>query len=698
MRRLTSPLVFALSATLALGGTAAAEPTPPPDTGASTRSQSGTAAPGPAPAPAPAMEAPARLRIGPDGSSFVTADGEPFFWLGDTAWSLFVNLDREQTLEYLDDRADKGFTVIQAVAVAPPSGGLGPNAHGDRPYDEAIDEPAVTDGADPDDEEQYDYWDHVEFVVAEAARRGMYVAILPAWSGQTAGESLTEDTAVGYGEFLGARFAARHDNLIWMAGGDDNEGFFPDIWAALAEGIADGAGLGDDELLMTYHPGGGKNSATEFDDAPWLDFHTHQSGHRPIGDNDSLWRNLELSLGTAKPFLDSEPSYEAHPIDFDSSNGYTDDLDVRQAAYVSVLSGAAGHTYGHHNIWMMYGTPGGGEGADPRDIHWSEALDAPGARQMAHLAALMQRYPGPREPAQDLLGSDTAAGTGDAIVAARTPGAVLAYTGGGRPIELTAEGAASWFDPRTGEFTAAQGSGTFTPPTEEDWVLVIEDGDASPAPQDAEAPQAEPVAATAAAADPTRIMPLGDSITYGYSHGSYRTSLHRELTDAGVEVDFVGSQNDGPDGLPDADHEGHSGQRIDQLTERAPQWLADADPDVVLLHAGTNDLLQGASPDEVVARLDTLLTTLFAEQPGITVITSSLIPLDDSGPDWRAVNAAIPDVVAAQRAAGNDALFADMATSGIGGEDDIPDDVHPSPAGYAKMTQVWLPSVLDVLS
>ncbi|MDN5747355.1 MAG: DUF4038 domain-containing protein, partial [Pseudonocardia sp.] len=86
LRQVTSPLVFALSTLLAVTGT---EPAPPPDTGASARSQSGTASPG------RAATGPTQLSVGPDGSSFVTADGEPFFWLGDTAWSLFVNLDRE---------------------------------------------------------------------------------------------------------------------------------------------------------------------------------------------------------------------------------------------------------------------------------------------------------------------------------------------------------------------------------------------------------------------------------------------------------------------------------------------------------------------------------------------------------------------------------------------------------------------------
>jgi hypothetical protein len=38
---------------------------------------------------------------------------EPFFWLGDTAWELFHRLNREEADRYLEDRARKGFTVIQ---------------------------------------------------------------------------------------------------------------------------------------------------------------------------------------------------------------------------------------------------------------------------------------------------------------------------------------------------------------------------------------------------------------------------------------------------------------------------------------------------------------------------------------------------------------------------------------------------------
>jgi hypothetical protein len=61
----------------------------------------------------------------------VRSDGTPFFWSADTAWSLFVNLDRDEVVRYLDARARQGFTVVQAVAVFPQAGGPGPNRYGD---------------------------------------------------------------------------------------------------------------------------------------------------------------------------------------------------------------------------------------------------------------------------------------------------------------------------------------------------------------------------------------------------------------------------------------------------------------------------------------------------------------------------------------------------------------------------------------
>src|SRR4051812_8009662 len=73
------------------------------------------------------------LRVSADRRHLVHADGTPFFYLGDTAWELFHRLTREEADASLDDRARKGFTVIQGVALAEFEGLREPNAYGDLP-------------------------------------------------------------------------------------------------------------------------------------------------------------------------------------------------------------------------------------------------------------------------------------------------------------------------------------------------------------------------------------------------------------------------------------------------------------------------------------------------------------------------------------------------------------------------------------
>ncbi|MBX5439675.1 MAG: DUF4038 domain-containing protein, partial [Thermoflavifilum sp.] len=117
----------------------------------------------------PAIKA-ERLRVSDNHRYLVYADGEPFFWLGDTAWELFHRLSRDSCLMYLDDRAAKGFTVIQAVILAELDGLHTPNAEGHLPL-------IGDDPGRPDER----YFEDVDWVIEQAARRGLYIAILPTW-------------------------------------------------------------------------------------------------------------------------------------------------------------------------------------------------------------------------------------------------------------------------------------------------------------------------------------------------------------------------------------------------------------------------------------------------------------------------------------------------------------------------------------
>ena len=192
-----------------------------------------------------------------------------------------------------------------------------------------------------------------------------------------------------------------------------------------------------------------------------------------------------------------------------------------------------------------------------------------------------------------------------------------------------------------------------------------------------------------------RIMPLGDSITWGVGSSttsSYRAELWRQLvTGAGLAVDFVGSGQSGV--LPDTDNEGHSGWRIEQLTASIDGWLATAKPDVVLLHIGTNDMNQNFDVAGAPGRLGTLLDRIAVDQPAAVVIVAAIVPSTDATVNARVntFNAAVPGVVA-QHA---NARFADLnSTIGAG---DMADTLHPNDGGYAKMAALWYSALEPVV-
>lgn len=168
-------------------------------------------------APAAAQLQP--LRVSDNHRFLVTAHGKLFFWLGDTAWELFHRLNREEANRYLEDRAQKGFTVIQAVALAELDGLNTPNAYGQRPLvNNDPTRPDVKPGADND------YWDHVDFIMRRANELGLRIGFLPTWGdkwhkkGGKGPLVFNPDNAQIYGKWLGHRY--RDAGLVWILGGD----------------------------------------------------------------------------------------------------------------------------------------------------------------------------------------------------------------------------------------------------------------------------------------------------------------------------------------------------------------------------------------------------------------------------------------------------------------------------------------------
>jgi hypothetical protein len=334
------------------------------------------------------------LQVTADQRGLCTAAGEPFFYLGDTAWELFHRLDRAETELYLADRAAKGFTVIQAVALAELDGLRVPNRQGDCPLLEM-------DPLRPNKP----YWQHVDWVVARANAMGLYIGMLPTWGDKwnqrwgVGPEIFTVANARPYGRWLSRRY--RDAGVIWITGGDRNieSDLQRDIIHAMAEGLREGDGGAH---LISYHPSGGQSSSSFVADASWLDFNMIQSGH---GRNDALLRLLaqDWSRTPPRPMVNGEPAYEAHPNHFrQGDDGWLDQHDVRRELYVTICSGAAGYSYGAHPIWQFYDrgrTPVNG----PR-LTWQEALALPGASQLKIATALLRdKKLWRREPAAELI-------------------------------------------------------------------------------------------------------------------------------------------------------------------------------------------------------------------------------------------------------------------------------------------------------
>ncbi len=443
----------------------------------------------------PAVAAPLpRLKVSENHRFLVTEANQPFFWLGDTTWELFHRLNREEADRLLADRAGKGFTILQSVAIAELEGHTDPNAYGHLPLTELDPtRPAVVEGP------ANDYWDHVDYIVNRANSLGMYIGFLPTWGRFWHDTSngrkpfFTVANAEVYGEWLGRRY--KDAGLVWILGGDRSLDTVEqkEIIRAMARGLRKGDG---GNHLMTLHPSGGNGSSSWFHDDDWLDFNMRQNGHTAefTGRYDQTRKDYDRI--PVKPVLDGEPIYEDHPVSFDAKKyGHSLATDVRRPLYWDLFSGAFGHTYGHHSIWQMWSP-----GKDPINnplLPWSEALSQPGAGQMQHARHLLESRPFLSRIPDDSI-----------VIAAAVPTAVpgagryhfsatrdtagtyaMIYVPVGRPFKVRTEVIqgeavkAWWFNPRDG---TARAIGTFArggvrefvspdPGETIDWVLVLDD-------------------------------------------------------------------------------------------------------------------------------------------------------------------------------------------------------------------------------
>jgi len=431
------------------------------------------------------------LQISANKRYFQTKDGKPFFWLGDTGWLLFKKCKKEEAIKYLDDRKAKGFNVIQVMLLHELTV---TDAYGDSAL---INKNIATPKNLHDEPElpmlEYDYWNHVDFVIAAAEKRGIYIALVPIWGGNI--KHVSVEQAKTYAAFLANRYKNK-SNIIWLNGGDIKGGDALDKWNTIGNTIRSI----DKNHLIGFHPRGRNSSSAWFHNEAWLDFNMFQSGHKDYAQDtvstetlhygEDNWRyvNDDYKLTPIKPTFDGEPSYENIPHGLhDSAEKRWTAADVRRYAYWEVFAGGCGFTYGNNSVMQFY-RKGNKDMSFGANKNWDDELNVPGAGQMQYLKALMlSKSYFDRIPDQSLV-----IGNGekyDRVMATRGKDYAMFYVYNAKAFKVALNKLnfkptkAKWFSPVDSQVIPVKGykytaEKTFDPPGEKgngnDWVLILE--------------------------------------------------------------------------------------------------------------------------------------------------------------------------------------------------------------------------------
>jgi len=409
-------------------------------------------------------------------------DGSGFFPLADTAWAIAWKLNRNEVEKYLRRRKDQKFNMIALIAFPSyVSSKIVANVYGDNPFEADRGKwnplrPIITPGGNPANSTEYDYWDHLEYIIDASESRGMYVILLPTWGSYVAGDWGGKNTsaiifnstnAYKYGRWIGQRFRNKK-NVIWMMGGDRNAVYgdkdYRDVFRAIAEGVADGEQDGKADYgttLMSYHPRKYMpNSSEWFHNDPWLDFNSIQD--QPKDQIAAI--KLDYGLSPTKPTWLFEGRYE----NLVRKNAIYKDWQIRFQSYQTVFAGGFGITYGHTNIYG-FDINEIVKSIDP-DKKWESSLDDPGTIDMQYLLKLMTSLSNDqfldRIPDQSLIDGDEGGVDGPEGVRSNRLQATrggkgdyaMIYSANGRNIRVKMNRLSAslmnafWFNPRNGKW------------------------------------------------------------------------------------------------------------------------------------------------------------------------------------------------------------------------------------------------------
>ena len=409
------------------------------------------------------------LKLGGSGNRcLVDQNNQPFFWSGEAAWSLIAELSRQDVDIYLDNRKEKGFTIIMVNLIehkfcnAPPA-----NFYSDLPF---TDKPFVS----PNEK----YFAHADYVIKAAAQRDIVVLLAPlylgydckdeGWCAEVKTASITDLRS--WGEYLGTRYK-NFSNIIWLIGGDTDPSPVKDKVLEMVRGIRDH----DTLHLFSAHNQPETMAITPWPNESWLSINNVYS-------YDSILYRHYKEAYTRTPLMAYYQIESAYENEHQSTP-----RQLRSQAYWAILSGAMGHVFGNCPIWHF-----GSFKTWCNQTDWKTEMNNIGSVSMDYLQRLF-RSRSWQTLIPDFEHHIVTSGFGtwgltDYMTTAITSdrSTIISYMPSSRTVTVNMSKISGkkikcwWYDPSNGEVTLIgtyknSGFHNFTPNSEGDWVLVIDD-------------------------------------------------------------------------------------------------------------------------------------------------------------------------------------------------------------------------------
>ena len=408
------------------------------------------------------------LKLSNNSRHLVDQSGKPFFWMGDSAWSLIAQLSREDAALFLEDRRQKGFSVVMASLIEHQFSSNPPrNYYGTLPF-------SGQNFTTPNES----YFAHADYVISQAAQRGIIVLLFPlylgygcgsqGWCAEVASASMSDMRA--WGRYVGNRYR-NYDNIVWAIGGDTDPTPVRDKVREFVNGVRDN----DTRHLFTTHNQPESFAITPWPNESWLNINNVYSYSY------SLYQYCAIAYNRSPvmPFFLLESTYE-------NEHGATA-VQLRMQAYWPPLTGGIGSIFGNCPIWHF-----GSAASWCGSTNWKGQLSSPGSVSMMYVQKLFTS----REwhlLVPDLNHTAMTAGYGSwgdssYVTAALTSNGhtLIAYLTSSRQVTVDmskisgTQARGWWYKPADGTTTpigvfATSGSRGFTPPSSGDWVLVVDD-------------------------------------------------------------------------------------------------------------------------------------------------------------------------------------------------------------------------------